>query len=308
MKKIFFLFIFLLATGTGRASAAAGSEFLRMDTSAAAAGTGGAHTACLSGPEGIGYNPAAINGMNRFGLVFNNISMAHDLSFRYLALGARLFGVPLALSAGMLRSADIAVYASDESYLGDISYSDLYAAFTAGSGLAGFSFGASVKYARRNIDVYSASSFLLDTGVIRRMRIAWPAFLSTQGAAELSLGLVLKNAGMSFRLDRENEGAPAELGLGASLGILDLKGFHADLRTDGCFLFPGSPGARLGLSLDYLKRIFLGSGVSLAGESALAAGLGIKTPFGRILTGDFHYTFRVTSLGQEHFIGAGFAY
>lgn len=308
MKKIVFILILLSFFWTLRTYAAAGNEFLRMDTSVRAAGLGGAFAGGLYGLDGIQYNPSAVNGMRRFGLSFENISMDYGLNFKYFTCGVRLFGLPLAVSAGMLQSDPVSIYDTDESYLGDIRYSDFYGSLTGGFKGAGFFFGVSVRYAQRNIDTYSGSSFLADAGVIREIGIPWPSSFSARKKAGLSLGLAVKNIGSSLCLDRKSESMPMELILGSSFGFLDFPVFHASFLADASYISPDSFYSRLGLSLDYHSRIFLRCGASLQEEKAITAGVGFAASFGSSLKGDFNYALRMDSLGMEHYAGVSLVY
>lgn len=281
-----------------------GSEFLLMDTSVRASSLSGAYTGCLSGHDGLQYNPASIGSINTLSISFINSSFLDDLRFRYLSVSKKIFNVPLALSFGMLSMNDIPIYDSQENYSKDIKYYDYYGAVGAGKNFKYFYSGINIKYIFRRIGDYSAWGLGFDIGFLKQFDLKFPKFMRNINKNNFTVGLALKNLGTKLQFEKEKESLPTEVVLGFNIDFIKSKFLNSGLFIDVGKILQDDFSLKTGVEIGYKSLFFVRVGKSFIYNDTFTGGFSFALPFGEQMSSYFGYSLSLMEdLENSHTLG-----
>jgi hypothetical protein len=308
MKIRILCLTFVLSTSIFAGNGTSGFEFLKIDFNARSSAMAGAFLGMRGDVSGILHNPAGMSYADTRQFNFNYVNYLLDIGGGQVAYTQRISGhgqisglisyfnygefdetTEFANKTGNTFNAHDIAFA--------VSYSDVLEEM--------FSYGATLKYIHSKIDMYSASAFALDLGLIYEapfqkdlyfglalLNLGQPisAFLSTKESLPLSLRL-----GLTKKLEH----LPLELNI--ALNDLNVKeeDFWARLKKfslGGEFTISQLIRLRLGYNNDVHQGLDTGTG---AGFSGVSVGLGLHISSYR-----FDYGFSsFGDLGATHRIG-----
>jgi len=277
-------------------------SFLRYNSSARAAGMGGAFEAVNNDPSSIFFNPAGIFTVEDKHFSATYLKHALDINSGY-ALYVKHFEDVGSFSASAVYSNYGSFDASDN--LGNVystfGANDLALAISYGNELdTNLYWGAAIKYIYSNIDVYASSAIALDVGLLYNLSDGRTSF----AASILNAGFQLSS------YNGETESVPLDIRLGANhrlvgLPLLASFSFHhlAD-ATDNFFdkflnfsiggeiYFGKNVNVRIGYD-NYIRQY--AAPKNDKGMSGFSGGIGIITKY-------FNFDYALSQVGSGNLL------
>ncbi|MCD4819829.1 MAG: PorV/PorQ family protein [Candidatus Cloacimonetes bacterium] len=180
----------------------AGLQFLKLGVDARAIGMGEAYTAVSDDISSVYWNPAGLALKSQNQLLFSHTQYVAGIMHEYFAASKLLSFGALAFSASVLHMDWMDVY-EEESFdqpTGEqFTCSDIAMGLTYASSFTDkFSFGATIKYLRQNLDEYDVNGIGVDLGSL--YNTGWKNF---------TIGMSLRNFGpnLKYELDDDNDGS-----------------------------------------------------------------------------------------------------
>ncbi|MCD6180906.1 MAG: PorV/PorQ family protein [Candidatus Cloacimonetes bacterium] len=177
----------------------AGLQFLKIGVDARATGMAEAYTAVTDDISSVYWNPAGLalkSDKDQFFVSHTN--WVADIYYDYAAASKVTNYGTFALSLGMLYMDDMDVTTEEQFGPNGETFTnyDLSAGLTYASMFTDkFSFGATVKYLRQNLDKYNVNGMSVDVGS-----------LYNTGWKNLTIGMALRNFGPDLRYELDNDG------------------------------------------------------------------------------------------------------
>ncbi|MDD3626451.1 MAG: PorV/PorQ family protein [bacterium] len=220
MKKFSLIFILILAVGIliyGDSYIYSGTKnagnFLKIPIGARVEALGGSYTGISDDIEGINSNPAGLALEDRFlfGATLGTHYLETDYNFFGVMLPTEYMG-NIALSAIYLNYGTQDEYDENGSLIGDFTCYDAAATLTISDTIfSGFYAGFNARYIETKLGDYKGGTFAGDLGIL------WnPKFYRN-----MFLGAVVKNFGISLKLDEMANELPIIYGIG--IGVYPVK-------------------------------------------------------------------------------------
>lgn len=282
MKKVIIVLITLIAAVSGqefKKTATSGFVFLNLPVTARSAALGESVVG-LSDVNSAGFftNPAA-SGFTEHAVSFSTSYSPWIAEIKNYASAISYksdFGV---VSAGFV-AVDFGSMPKTKKIEGQRVY-DIIGTFNANALALGvsysrmltdrFSFGVTVKYVKESIDIYTASNFLFDGGI-----------LYYTGLGSLRLGAMIQNFGVDSKYKNETFKMPSNLKLGLAGEIYENKteGYRATAMVEAVHPNDNNERINCGLELSYHEMITLRGGYKFFyDEETYSVGVGLNPKF-----------------------------
>jgi hypothetical protein len=263
MTGVFLFTTAASAMGAGTSAA----EFLQLGFGARPIGFGEAFVPVANDVSALYYNPAGLaypalsdpkSTSGAYEMLASQSLLIQDINMTQLGFAKRPFGVSMTyLGLGKIEQRATETAAPDAM----VGASDLAIGASCARQFAGVGFGVSGKYIHETIANFSASSFALDLGVLKRFE-----------GRPISVGFDLSNLGTPVRFVSQSYPLPTTASLGVAYGLT--RDFPHALVLQLDVPRDNNPDVRLGLEYRGFGPITLRAGYRTYSSAQRAASLG----------------------------------
>jgi len=233
----FILVLLFFITGNLYAQIRAGSAFLKMLPGARLQSMAAAHTGVIDDPHAIYANPAVAGYLREWQWAASYTKWIADISNASLIYGQKIstpWSRQTRLALGLLYQGMPEFDSTDEA-MPSASYNDMVAAVSIGQPLTFLSrniaLGANLKYLQSNLDEYSASTWVFDTGLsLRTPRFTMGNPLFPYGI--VSMGVAITQLGNDMLFNQVGTPLPQTWRAGLAFYTGSHKGVQVLLTAD----------------------------------------------------------------------------
>ncbi|MBU8921584.1 MAG: PorV/PorQ family protein [Bacteroidales bacterium] len=280
------------------------AQFLKIGTSARAAGMGSAFTAVANDATAMYWNPAGLVEINRTQVTLNNVVWPADIDVYFAGAVFTTpylpgtFGISVrALTMDPQEERTIYMPQGTNRFFdaGDMSFGLSYAMYFTDK----FSAGTTVHYIHMGLADKSVGAMVVDFGLLYRIGI--------QG---MKLGMMIQSYGGQIDFDDRSSKLPTLFRVGLSMDAYR-QGAHA-LLASGEFSHPSDNKERMNVGMEYgfNQFFFLRSGYNIDYDTqGLAWGLGFRIDTSQTSDLGFDYAWEdLGYLGAAHRVTLNFSY
>lgn len=234
------LWLPMAAHATNAKVGTSGAQFLKIGASARPTAMGDAFVGIADDVNAVYFNPGGLGFLDRAQVTAMRTQWFQGMDYDFGAFALPLPQGALGFSISTLQASDLEKRSTDESSQG--TFGTLDAAYSAAYGRKigdTWSLGVTGRYLNQKIDVYSATAWGADVGVLKKLE-----------NRPITFGLALRNMGGGIKFVSESDPQPFVIDAGAGIKLLSNK-----LLIGVNVQKPRDNDAKLGAGGEYTQKL-----------------------------------------------------